>query len=211
MSDFTLTLKEGEYLVKLARASIEFYLEKRQRMPPRRDIPPVLREKCGVFVTLNKLTAAEGKTLRGCIGYPEPVLPLWEATVDAAVSAAVRDPRFAPVSREELKDILVEVSVLTPLRLISVASPKDYPNHIHIGVDGLVVERGLNKGLLLPQVPVEWNWDSQEFLTNCCLKAGLAPDSWLLPGTKIYKFQALIFEEEQPGGNVREVKPAHRS
>ncbi|MFQ5762195.1 MAG: TIGR00296 family protein [Candidatus Bathyarchaeia archaeon] len=206
--EFTLTLEEGDFLVKLARASIEAHLNKRTRLQPPKETPPKLREKCGIFVTLNKISREEGKTLRGCIGYPEPVMPLVEAIIDAAVSAAVRDPRFPPVAKSELTDILVEVSVLTPLQLLSAASPKDYPQQIRIGVDGLVVEKDMFKGLLLPQVPVEWSWDSQEFLSNCCMKAGLPPDAWLLPGTKVYKFQALIFAEKEPLGAIEQVSLA---
>jgi len=95
------------------------------------------------------------------------------------------------------------VSVLTPPQIIEVKKTDEYPNKIKVGEDGLVVERGMFKGLLLPQVPVEWKWDAEEFLCQCCIKAGLSPDYWLLNGTKIYKFQAIIFEEEEPKGAVK--------
>jgi uncharacterized protein (TIGR00296 family) len=97
----------------------------------------------------------------------------------------------------------VEVSVLTPIQPLDAKNPREYPHHVKIGEDGLVVEKGWSKGLLLPQVPVEWQWDEEEFLSNCCMKAGLPPDSWLLNGVKIYKFQAIIFMEETPKGVVK--------
>jgi len=95
-----------------------------------------------------------------------------------------------------------EVSVLTPPQPVKVKKPKDYPSKIKVGQDGLMVEKGYYKGLLLPQVPIEWRWDEEEFLCQCCIKAGLPPDSWLLEGTTIYKFQAIIFEEAFPKGKV---------
>jgi len=193
---------QGEFLVKLARKAITEYLKSNVKVAPPPETPPRLREKCGVFVTLNRVTSGGGKELRGCIGYPEPVIPLVEATIDSAINAAVGDLRFSPVRLEELSRIVVEVSVLTPPQLVKVENPKEYPGQIRIGVDGIIVERGFYRGLLLPQVPVEWGWDPEEFLSNGCLKAGLPPDAWLIPNTKIYKFQAIIFEEEKPGGKV---------
>ncbi|MFQ5998295.1 MAG: TIGR00296 family protein, partial [Candidatus Bathyarchaeia archaeon] len=146
--------------------------------------------------------------LRGCIGYSEAIFPVAQATIKAAISSAVEDTRFPPVTAEELDAISIEVSVLSPLQQIKAT---DYRKQVCIGEDGLVVEQGLNKGLLLPQVAVEWNWDSEDFLSNACLKAGLLPDSWLLPGTKVYKFQVSLFEEEYPKGPVRRVKIDGRS
>jgi len=92
--------------------------------------------------------------------------------------------------------------VLTPPKQVEVQNPDEYCSEIKVGRDGLIVERNFSKGLLLPQVPVEWKWDEETFLCQCCLKAGLPPDSWLLDGTKVYTFQAIIFEEKSPNGNV---------
>jgi hypothetical protein len=86
--------------------------------------------------------------------------------------------------------------------LIQAKKSSEYPSKVKVGEDGLIVERGMFKGLLLPQVPVEWKWDCEEFLCQCCIKAGLPADNWLLDGTRIYKFQAIIFEEEQPRGEI---------
>lgn len=196
-----LTIEDGVFLAHLARKAIEEYLETGEKIIPPRDVPSRVREKMGVFVTLNQ-TVRNRRELRGCIGYPYPELPLVDATIDSAVSAAVRDPRFPPVQKGELENICIEVSILSPPVLIEALNPLDYPKKVEIGKDGLIVERGWNRGLLLPQVPVEFGWDEEEFLSQCCLKAGLTMDAWLLKGTRIYKFQAIIFEEETPGGHV---------
>lgn len=129
-------------------------------------------------------------------------MPLAEAVIDSAINAATADPRFPPVTMDELGNMTIEVSVLTSPEPLKLENPKDAPNHIEIGNDGLIVERGAFKGLLLPQVPVEWQWDEEEFLCHCCIKAGLPPDTWLLKGTTIYKFQAIVFSEAKPEGEV---------
>ncbi len=199
---FELTDEEGIFLVKLARRSVKENLENGRIISVPEGTPEKLKVKCGVFVTLNSV--AEGRReLRGCIGFPYPMKPLVEATIEAAIEAATGDPRFHPVSPDELKHITFEVSVLTPPELIEVEDPKLYPSKIKVGRDGLIIERGFSRGLLLPQVPVEWGWDEEDFLCQCCLKAGLPPDCWLINGTKIYKFQAIIFEETSPNGPIR--------
>ncbi len=199
---FELDLEDGKFLVKLARDAIKTYLQTRRKIDIPKDTPKKLREKCGVFVTLNNVKASNHE-LRGCIGYPSPVEPLAEATVDSAIQAATNDPRFPPVSLQELNnEVAIEVSVLTPPELVKVEDPREYPAKIQIGRDGLIIERGWYKGLLLPQVAPEWNWNEEEFLSNCCMKAGLSPDSWLIKGTKVHRFQAIIFEEKNPDGEV---------
>jgi hypothetical protein len=195
------SIEEGEYLVRLARNTLESYLKKGS-LPKVRKFPEKLRELAGVFVTLE--TYPEGE-LRGCIGFPEPLFPLIEALMKAAVSAAIRDPRFRPVAREELRNIVVEVSVLSRPELIK-TSPKEYPKEIILGRHGLIAERGLYKGLLLPQVAVDEEWSEEEFLSHTCMKAGLMPDAWLLKGTKIYRFEGIVFAEVSPGGKVVERK-----
>jgi len=199
---FRLTLREGVFLVGLARRAVEEHLKSGKTIKPPGEASAKLRRPCGVFVTLNKVVRGR-RELRGCIGFPYPTMPLVEAVIDSAVSAATGDPRFHPVSPDELAHIVFEVSVLTPPELIEVESPKGYPSEVKIGRDGLIVERGPYKGLLLPQVPVEWGWGGEEFLCQCCMKAGLPPDCWLARGTRVYRFEAVIFEEESPGGEVR--------
>jgi len=193
-----ISRKEGEFLVRLARQTIETYLLSGKKLP----VPKASAKLCerrGVFVTLMK----HGE-LRGCIGYSLPTLPLVEAVVDAAVSSAVSDPRFTPMTLDEFSDTQIEVSVLTPPELIEVKDPRDYPKHIEIGRHGLIVEYAGHAGLLLPQVPIEWGWDTEEFLSQTCMKAGLMPDCWLREGVRIGRFSAQIFSEKEPGGPIEE-------
>lgn len=199
---FELNEEEGKFLVKLARRAVKEYLETKKVPETTRRVPEKLLQSCGVFVTINSIENEE-KELRGCIGYPYPTDPLVEAVIQSAISAATQDPRFDPLSKDELDKVVFEVSVLTPPQVLEVKRPQDYPSKIRIGEDGLIIEKGMFKGLLLPQVPVEWNWDQEEFLCQCCIKAGLPPDNWLLPSTRIQKFQAIIFEEETPNGRVK--------
>jgi len=194
-------MEEGKLLVRLARKAVEEYLKTGKTMPTPTDISAKLEEQCGVFVTLNSIRH-EKKELRGCIGLPHPTLPLARAVIESAINSATQDPRFHHVSLDELSYIVFEVSVLTPPQLVKVKTPTDYPSKIQVGQDGLIVEGGYSKGLLLPQVPVEWSWNEEEFLCQCCIKAGLSPDCWLLKGTKIYKFSCVIAQEVSPDGQV---------
>jgi uncharacterized protein (TIGR00296 family) len=197
-----LDVEKGKFLVKLARKAIEEYLNCGVEISPPKDTPAELLEKRGVFVTLKKFPSME---LRGCIGYPEPILPLAIATVHAGISAAVNDPRFLPVRPEEVKNLVVEVTVLTPPEKIDVPV-KERPKAIKVGKDGLIVRCGSASGLLLPQVPVEWGWNEEEFLSQVCVKAGLPPHCWLSPLCELYKFQGQVFTEVEPYGEVIEEK-----
>lgn len=201
---FELSIDEGAQLVRLARRAIETKLKTGETIKPE-ESSPRFQEPCGVFVTLNKIVNGS-HSLRGCIGFPTPVLPLAEAVIDSAISAAMRDPRFNQVTLKEMDSIVIEVSVLTPPEVIEVERPDKYPEKVDVGRDGLIVSRGSHKGLLLPQVPVEWDWDADEFLTQCCIKAWLPPDAWLEKETKILKFQAIIFTEEAPRDGVKKVE-----
>jgi len=192
---FQLTQKEGDFLVKLARKAVEEYLKGDKVINLPKDIPAKLMQRCGVFVTINKFKH-DRKELRGCIGYPYPTTILARAVIECAISSATQDPRFPPLSPDELDQVVFEVSILTPPELVEVENPKSLPSKIRVGQDGLIVERGSNKGLLLPQVPIEYKWDEEEFLCQCCIKAGLPPDNWLIKTTKIHKFQAIVFEED---------------
>ena len=142
------------------------------------------RELCaGAFVTLRL-----GGHLRGCIGYPDAELPLIDVVERCAVSAAVSDPRFAPLTATEWGHINLEISVLGPIEPVSAITD------VEIGRHGLVVESGYRRGLLLPQVATEWNWNAAEFASQTCLKAGLAADAWQ-KGAKLYRFEAEVFGE----------------
>ena len=192
-----LSLARGKELVSLARRAIRHYLKTGEVLEPR-----PFSEPRGVFVTLH---ASSGK-LRGCVGFPFPIKPLEEAVVGAAVAAAVNDSRFQPVGLEELSHLLIEISVLSVPQEISYSSPADLVKQIEIGEDGLVLEYGPYSGLLLPQVPVEWKWDAESFLDNLCLKAGRPIAFWRNQRPGISKFQAQIFSEKTPNGDVVEKK-----
>ena len=198
---FTLTQDEGEYLVRLAKKAVEENLKDGRIINPPKDASLKLQERRGVFVTINSVKGQK-RSLRGCIGFPYPTYPLIRAVIEAAVESAIRDPRFPPLRQQELNHVVFEVSVLTPPQLVMAASPQEYPSKIEVGIDGLIVESGLYKGLLLPQVPVEWEWDAEEFLCQCCMKAGLSPDCWVLKGTKIYRFSSIIAQELEPNGKI---------
>jgi uncharacterized protein (TIGR00296 family) len=194
-------IQEGSFLVKLAREAVAKYILNDITISPPEPITARLAEKSGVFVTLEKIVG-QAKSLRGCIGYPLPAMPLLNATIDSAISAAINDPRFPPLAASELGDVVFEVSILTPPVLLHAKDPKEYPKLIKVGRDGLVIEKGYYKGLLLPQVPVELGWDEETFLSECCMKAGLPLDSWLTKNTKVYAFTAEVFMEEMPNGAV---------
>lgn len=188
-------------MVKLARKTIKDELGIGEKIASE-EYPKKLYQKCGVFVTINKKINNK-YNLRGCIGYPFPIKPLIRAVKEASLNAAFSDPRFPPISIKEMNDIILEVSVLTPPKVISVQKPEKYPEKLKIGRDGLIIGRGNRRGLLLPQVALDWEWDSTEFLTQCCLKAGLTPDSWLLYDTEVLSFQAIIFGEIEPNGEIK--------
>jgi uncharacterized protein (TIGR00296 family) len=187
-----LTEEEGKAGLRLARAAIENYLlHEHAKLKASGDVPAIFDEMRGVFVTLN-----EFGSLRGCIGYPYPVFALKEAIIDAAISAAVRDPRFPPVTREEFKDVSIELTVLTMPQVLQV-KPAALPSHVEVGRHGLIVKKGLYQGLLLPQVATEYNWTAEEFLCQTCWKAGLPQDAWLEADTEVSTFEGQIFKEKE--------------
>ncbi len=192
-----LTKEEGEIAVKLARAAIEIYLAEGRIIQER--FSGVFAEKRGVFTTLTKRGL-----LRGCIGFPYPVKRLDEAIIESAIAAATQDPRFPRVRLEEMDEICVEVTVLTPPEKIE-ARPAEIPKYVEIGKHGLIVQMGPYSGLLLPQVAVELNLDPESFLSETCMKAGLPPDCWL-SGAEVYRFEGQIFKEVEPKGEVVEVE-----
>jgi uncharacterized protein len=192
------TDQDGELAVKIARAIIEKKLGKKQ------DIPEGTRQfqsDSGVFVTLNTYPS---KQLRGCIGYPEPVMALGKAIKDVAVSAATRDPRFPPVTLDEMDSIVIDVTLLTPPEDIDYQDEEDLIRKVKIGRDGLIAKRSYHSGLLLPQVPMEYNWSVEEFLSHTCMKAGLHPEEWRRGDVKFQRFQGRVFGEESPRGPIKE-------
>ncbi len=188
--------REGELAVRIAREALEAYVVKRAKRTV--EIPKAFETKSGAFVTLNEHPSG---LLRGCIGYPQPFFPLVKS-IEKGAEGAAEDPRFPRLTPEELDRVTVEVSILTPPELIEVKKPKDLAKSVNVGVDGLSVAQGPYRGLLLPQVAVEYAWDTAEFLSEACMKAGLLADAWLDPATRVYKFQAEVFAETQPRGPV---------
>ena len=192
-----ISVIEGAELVRLARIAVEKYLQESVMIKPEKDI----QEKAGIFVTLNYVSISKKEYLRGCIGFPLPEKPLNQGVIEAAIAAATEDPRFPPLDRQELDNIIFEVSVLTPPQEIR-AGPSDYGKEIEIGRDGLILQWRFGSALLLPQVPIELKWDVEEYLANICYKAGAPPDVWLDPTSKLYKFQAAVFKEAEPKGKI---------
>jgi uncharacterized protein len=192
-----LVQKEGEEMVRLARGTVDAFVKGSRVDPSGLKDRPFLREVRGAFVTLT-----EGGDLRGCIGLPYPVKPLGEAVVEAAMGAAGYDPRFPRVEPRELDGILVEVSALTRPEKVQYSSPMELPKLVRVGHDGLIVSNAVTSGLLLPQVATEHGMDSQEFLSNTCIKAGLSADAWLTHRLTVHRFQAEIFSETSPRGTV---------
>ncbi len=195
-----LSLNDGKKSVNYARNVIEEYV-KNKKIPVCK-LSTVFKDKQGAFVTIHMYPDYD---LRGCIGIPLPVMSLCDAIAEGAASAT-RDPRFPPLAVKELDNVVVEVTVLSPPELIKIKKPEDYLKNIVVGRDGLIVEQGFYKGLLLPQVPVEQGWDKEEFLSHTCIKAGLMPDAWFDKQTKVYRFSGQVFTEVKPRGDVKEKK-----
>jgi AmmeMemoRadiSam system protein B/AmmeMemoRadiSam system protein A len=182
-----LTREDKIFLLTLARQVIEAECAGKRFKSP---VPPslILKEPRGAFVTLH-----EDGQLRGCIGYIEAVKPLATTIEEMAKAAAFSDWRFSPVRAEEVPRLELEISVLSPITEVT------DPSTIVVGKHGLIITRGMNRGLLLPQVPTEWKWDRETFLAQTCVKAGLAQDAWKNKGTKIECFTADVFSEKELG------------
>ncbi len=191
----------GVRLVRLARWAIEDELGLQTQ-------PVAVSElrdtdiRRGVFVTLY---VYDSKELRGCMGIPIARSNIVDDTMMAARLAAFYDPRFPPLTKSAEDEVILELCLLTDPERISAEPPSTLPQHIRVGLDGLIIEADEGSGLLLPQVPVEYGWDAEEFLMHLCIKAGLRPTHWLRRDVKIYKFNADIFAEESPRGPVRRV------
>ena len=184
---FSLTSQEKSELLALARKSAEAAVQTNKPYDPPRSTSETINREYGAFVTIT-----EGGKLRGCIGYTSPIKPLYITVRDTAAYAALQDPRFPPVSASELSQLEYEVSVLSLLRRVTGIE------QIKVGRDGLLMKNGDFEGLLLPQVPVEQNWDRQTFLQQTCAKAGMKSDCWKDENTDIFKFTAVVFSEHKP-------------
>ena len=182
-----LTKDQQLKLLKLARKTIAESLG--LHMDTELDLgDEIFKQMCGAFVTLH----IAGR-LRGCIGYIQGVKSIPETIIDMAKASAFKDPRFPPLRKDEYPRIDIEISVLSPIE------PVKNISEIKVGRDGLIISRGFNSGLLLPQVPVEQGWDLDAFLENTCYKAGLPGNAWQQKGTNIEKFSAQVFGEKELG------------
>jgi AmmeMemoRadiSam system protein B/AmmeMemoRadiSam system protein A len=182
-----LTREDKIFLLKLARSVIEAETSGKKLTVPSSP-SPIMQELRGAFVTLKK-----NSQLRGCIGYIEAIKPLATTIQEMAKAAALDDWRFNPVRADEVPTLEIEISVLSPITEVT------DPSAIIVGKHGLIMTRGSNRGLLLPQVPVEWGWDRETFLAQTCAKAGLPEDAWKQKGTKIECFTADVFSERELG------------
>ena len=178
-----LSEAEKQFLLKVARRSVESAVRNSPEFETTTSLPP-LSEPCGAFVTLRI-----ANSLRGCIGYVDPIKPLLETVRIVSAKAALEDTRFAPISPDELPDVWIEISVLSPMQRISRIE------EIEVGKHGVVVQLGRLRGLLLPQVAVEFGWNRETFVSQTARKAGLPADCWNEPGVQVYIFSAEIFSE----------------
>lgn len=176
---------ERAELLQLARTTIEVYLNEK-RIPSYETENPHFLQQGGAFVTLRK----QGQ-LRGCIGYMAAERPIYETVQEMAVSAATKDPRFPAVQAQELAQLTIEISLLSPMERVTDT------NRIVVGKHGLLIRRGWYQGVLLPQVAPEQGWDREAFLQGVCYKAGLPSDAWQDPNAELYWFTAEVFGEEE--------------
>lgn len=188
--------KDKGTLLDIARLAIASYIVDK-RIPVIKSEESSLNRKCGVFVSLHNK-----KDLRGCIGVFTSEDPLYKTVAIMAASAAFEDPRFDSVTEEEVKDLDIEISILTPLKKI------DDPKKIEVGRDGIYIVKGSHKGVLLPQVAVEHDFDRNMFLDHTCLKAGLKAGDWR-EGAEIYTFEAEIFDDNMDGVEVASPETEH--
>ena len=180
-----LNPQQRQQLLRIARESIEAVLDGRRPSLEAAQLDTDLTRPSGAFVSLHTKDGG----LRGCIGSIEPVAPLAQAVASNAVNAAFRDPRFYPLRPDELPDVHIEISVMSPIEAV------ENVDVIEVGRDGLIISRGGRAGLLLPQVATEYGWDRETFLSQTCVKAGLPPDSWQAGGCRIQRFSAEVFGE----------------
>ncbi len=179
--DLGLTKDDKATLYAIARTAIECAAQGKK--PPDVEVKSdILKENRGAFVSLH----LHGN-LRGCIGHIQPTRPLYKTVQDMAIAAAFQDPRFEPVRADEIDELDIEISVLTPMRRI------DNIQEIEIGKHGIYIIKDGYHGLLLPQVATNYGWNKKTFLEHACLKAGLPPDAWTDKDTQIYIFSADIF------------------
>ena len=184
---FSLSEPEKSELLALARKSVEYVVQEKYAYEPPSNASATLNQEHGAFTTLKK-----SGVLRGCIGYTSAEKPLYITVRDTATLAAMRDPRFSPVTASELPSLQYEISVMSPLRRVTDIQ------QIKVGQHGLLMKNGDSEGILLPQVPVEQGWDRNTFLEQTCAKAGMRSGCWRDEDTDIFSFTAVVFGEHKP-------------
>ncbi len=197
------TLQEGKKLVNAARAAVELYIKNPQFKPEIvENSISEFDEKTGIFVTIEHYPT---RALRGCVGFTRSNKPIKKTLVLASLAAAFEDPRFIPISRPELEESTIEVSILSRPAIVE-GGEKERLKAIVVGRDGTLIEYGSYSGLLLPIVAVEQKWGAERYLDETCVKAGLPEDYWKQKNVRLYKFQTQIFREESPGGKIIEIR-----
>ena len=184
-----ITEEEGRILADIARGAVAAYLKDAVKIEFPRDIPDILKQKLGVFISLKKVESGQEKSISS-MGYPLPLKPTVEAVIDSGIAAAIR-ARVNGV--ESLDEVIIEVSLIGAIEPLQAERRASIPEQIRIGEDGIMIERGFHRALYLPGLAVEHGWDSEGFLSEGCVKAGLMPDAWLDEATKLYKFKVKVF------------------
>ena len=195
----TYSADDGRTAVRLARAVVDACVKGGKIPPFPKGLPPKLKENAGVFTTLSQFPSG---LLRGCVGFAEPVLPLVQAIAHSARAAALEDGRFDPVVEGELPNLTIEVSLLTPPAVARASTPKELVSQVQVGRHGLIARAQGHGGLLLPQVATEQGWNVEEFLSHTCAKGGFDADAWRTGAVKIFTFEAEIFSETAPRGEI---------
>ena len=199
--------RDGKLLLELVEDIVTAYVERGSWI--RQSVSVMSGEHTGergIFVRLKKREQAQGsenQTVLACVGYPIPRSDLVGTATDVGINIAVRARSMLHKDFSDISDLTLELSVLTPLGLIRVERPLDYPKSITLGRDGILVERGFQRGLVLPQAALEYGWSKEELLSESCMKAGFFSDAWLVQDLRVYKFQAEIFRRRADGKIAR--------
>jgi len=203
-----LDSKYGCALVKLARKIVVTYLKEGVVISVKQKEGLCDEETMGGFLTAKIIKEVNNEKTERVVmsaGCPLPLMSLRDIVVDSAINMAIQIRSRSLLNTLEIKNLIFEIDVLTPLRIVDVEKPTDYLRKIRVGRDGLMVERGFFRVLLLPKVPLEKGWDAQDFLSECCVRAGYPPDAWLYKNVNIYAFQSQIFKEVKPLGKIIEL------
>ncbi len=181
----------------IVKRTIDEYVASGEQYEPKLDeLPEEFKLKRGVFITLYLKNAKGEENLRGCVGLPRPVFPLGISIAKAAYSSLCSDPRFLPVSKDEIPDLVIELEILSEMEKIEYSSVEELIDLIEVGSDGLMVESPPYSGLLLPVVPLKYNWDAEQFVYALCQKANMPFHLLMEDQTAVYKFQAQVFKRD---------------